>query len=146
MQDRKLVKVNTPVALQASIRANRASKDTQDITMADNAATGTDNKDNAAMDAENTDDATTSNHNIDNAATDEDNTDDPKIGHDNTDNAIIGQAITSLPPHYGGKAKDPSQIKTSSKHTTAIAEPSTDDPSSGWSCLCEDKWSYSCFK
>ena len=47
------------------------------------------------------------------------------------DNAIIGEASTvhiPLPPCYGAKAKDPSQIKTSSKHTTAIAEPSTGDP------------------
>ena len=47
------------------------------------------------------------------------------------DNSVIGKASTihiPLPPHYGGKAKDPSQIKTSSKHTTAIAEPSTGDP------------------
>ena len=47
------------------------------------------------------------------------------------DNAIIGEASTvhiPLPPCYGGKAKDPSQIKTSSKHTTAIAEPSAGDP------------------
>ena len=123
--------MNAPVALQASIRANRASKDTQDITMADNATTGTDNTDNAAIDAENTDDAATSNHNIDNAATDGDNTDDATIGHDNMDNALIGEASTvhiPLPPHYGGKAKDPSQIKTSSKHTTSIGEPSTSDP------------------
>ena len=139
-KDRKLVKANTPVALQASIRANRASKDTQDITMADNATTGTDNTDNAAIDAENThnaatdrentDDAVTSDNNIDNAATDVDNTDDAAIGHDNTDNAVIGKASTvhiPLPPQYGGKAKGPSQIKTSSKHTTAIAEPSTGD-------------------
>ena len=58
-KDRKLVKVNAPVALQASIRANRASKNTQDITMADNATTGIDNTDNVAIDAENTDNVTT---------------------------------------------------------------------------------------
>ena len=33
-----------------------------------------------------------------------------------------------MPPCYSGKAKHPSQIKTSSKHTTAIAEPSTGHP------------------
>ena len=33
-----------------------------------------------------------------------------------------------MPPHYGGKAKHPSQIKTSARHTTAIAVPSTVDP------------------
>ena len=152
-KDRKLVKVNAPVTLKASIRANTASKDTQDITMADNATTVTDNTDNAAIDAENiddaatsdhntdnattdgenTDDAATSNNNIDNAAIDRDNTDDATRGHDNTDNAVIGKASTvhiPWPPYYGGKAKDPSQIKTSSKHnnTTAIAKPSIDDP------------------
>ena len=34
-----------------------------------------------------------------------------------------------MPPcSSSGKAKHPSQIKTSSKHTTAIAEPSIGDP------------------
>ena len=85
-KDRKMGKANAPVALQASIRANRASKDTQNITMTDNAV----------------------------------------IGDDNTDNAITGETSTvhvPLPPHSSGKAKHPSQIETSSKHTTAIAEP-----------------------
>ena len=85
-KDRKIGKVNTPVALQASIRANRASKDTQDITMTDNAAAGEDNTDNATT------------------------------GEDNTDNAITGKDSTvyvQLPPHSSGKAKHPSQIKTS---------------------------------
>ena len=36
-KDRKIGKVNTPVASQASIRGNRASKDTQNITMTNNA-------------------------------------------------------------------------------------------------------------
>ena len=47
------------------------------------------------------------------------------------DNAIIGEVGTvpiPLPPHYGGKVKDPSQIKTSAKCTPAIAEPLTGDP------------------
>ena len=47
------------------------------------------------------------------------------------DNSITGKVSTvyiPLPPHYSGKAKHPSQTKTSSKHTTAIAEPSTGDP------------------
>ena len=95
-KDGKIGKANTPVALQASIRAHRASKDTQDIKMTDNAATGKDNTDNAAT------------------------------GEDNTDNAATGEDSTvhvHLPPHSSGKAKHPSQIKTSSKHTTAIAEP-----------------------
>ena len=78
--------MNAQVALQASIRADRAS---------------------------------------------DDNTDDAIIGDDNTDNAITGEASTvhvPLPPHSKGKAKDPSQIKTSSKHATPIAEPSICDP------------------
>ena len=33
-----------------------------------------------------------------------------------------------MPPHYSGKAKDPSLIKTSTKCTPAIAEPLTGDP------------------
>ena len=33
-----------------------------------------------------------------------------------------------MPPCYGGKAKHPSQIKTSARHTTAIAEPSRGNP------------------
>ena len=80
-----------------------------------------DDADNATTDGENTDDATTSDNNTDNAAT----------GDGNTDNAITGKVSTvyiPLPPCYGGKAKHPSQIKTSSIHTTAIAEPSTGDP------------------
>ena len=58
-------------------------------------------------------------------------TDDDIIGNDNTDNAITGEPSTVHVPSPScscGKAKDPSQIKTSSKHATAIAEPSTGDP------------------
>ena len=92
--------MNAPIALQASTRPNRASKDTQNIKMTDNATTGKDNTDNATT------------------------------GEDNTDNAATGKDSTvhvHLPPHSHGKAKHPSQIKTSSKHTTAIAEPSIGD-------------------
>ena len=100
-KDRKMGKANAPVELQASIRANRASKNTQNITMTDNAIIGNDNTDNAI------------------------------IGDGNTDNAITGKASTVHIPslsHSSGKAKHPSQIETSSKHTTAIAEPSIGDP------------------
>ena len=90
-KDRKIGKANAQIALQASTRANKASKDTQDIKMTDNAATGEDS--------------------IDNTTT----------GKDSTVDA-------HLPPHSSGKAKHPSQIKISSKHTTAIAEPSIGDP------------------
>ena len=90
-KDRKIRKVNAQIALQASTRANKASKDTQDIKMTDNATTGEDS--------------------IDNATTGEDSTID-----------------IHLPPHSSGKAKHPSQIKISSKHTNAIAEHSIGDP------------------
>ena len=110
-KDRKLGKANAQVALQASIRANRASNDTQNITMTDDAVKGDNNKDDAIIG--------------------DDNTDDTIIGNDNTDNAVTDKTSTvhvPLPPHYKGKAKDPSQIKTSSKHATQIAEPSIGDP------------------
>ena len=67
----------------------------------------------------------------DNAATGEDKTDNATTGEDNTDNATTGEDSTvhvHLPPCSSGKAKHPSQIKTFSKHTTAIAEPSIGDP------------------
>ena len=110
-KDRKIGKANAQVALQTNIRANRASNDTQNITMTDDALIGDDN----------TDDAIIGNDNIDDAI----------IGDDNTDNAITSEASTvhvPLPPRSKGKAKDPSQIKTYSKHATAIAEPSIGDP------------------
>ena len=82
-KDRKIGKVNAQIALQASTRATKASKDTQDIKMADNDTTG-------------------------------------------KDSTVTWQLPVDvhLPPHSSGKAKHPSQIKTSSKHTTAIADPS----------------------
>ena len=67
----------------------------------------------------------------DNATTGDDNTDNAAMGNDNTDNSTTGDDSTvhvHLPPHSSSKAKHPSQIKASSKHTTAIAEPSIDDP------------------
>ena len=90
-KDKIIGKANAQIALQASTRVNRASKDTQDIKMTDNAATGKDSTDNVAT------------------------------GEDSTVNE-------HLPRHSSGKAKHSSQIKTSSKHTTAIAEPSIGDP------------------
>ena len=80
-------------ALQVSIGANRASKDTKNITMTDNAATGDDNTDNAIT------------------------------GDDNTDNASTGKEHVHLPLCPSGKSKHPN-IKTSSKHTTAIVKAS----------------------
>ena len=41
-KDRKIGKANAQIALQANTRANKASKDTQDVKMTDNAATGED--------------------------------------------------------------------------------------------------------
>ena len=46
-KDRKIGKENTQIALQANTRANRASKDTQDIKMKDIVTTGEDSTDNA---------------------------------------------------------------------------------------------------
>ena len=130
-KDRKLVKANASVALQASIRANRASNNMQNITMTDNAIIGDDNTDNAIIGDDNIDNATTDGDNTDNAATSDNNTDNATTGDGNTDNAVtgeVGAVYIPLPPHYGGKATHPSQIKTSARHTTAIAEPSTGDP------------------
>ena len=67
-KDRKLAKANPLLALQASVRANRASNDRQSITNTDDAVIGDDNTDvvigientdKAAIDADNTDNATT---------------------------------------------------------------------------------------
>ena len=80
-KDRKIGKANAQTALQASTRATKASKDTQDVKMTDNATTGEDS-----------------------------------------------MVDVHLPPHSSGKAKHPSQIKISSKHRTAITEPSLGDP------------------
>ena len=107
-KDRKLGKANTPIALQASIRANRASNDTKNITMTDNARISDDNTDNATTGGDN---AITSDGNMDISIT-----------------GKVSTVYTPLPPHYSGKAKHQSQIKSSSKHTTTIAEPSTGDP------------------
>ena len=74
--------------MQASIRANRASKDTQDIKMTDNAAIGADNTDNAATDRDNIDDTATSDNNTDNATT----------GDGNTDNAVTGKLVQYMYP------------------------------------------------
>ena len=71
--------------------------------------------------AKKTDDATMSGNNSDNTTT----------GNSNMGNTTRGETNTvhvPLPPWYGGKTKDPSKIKTSTKCTPAIAEPSTGDP------------------
>ena len=69
----------------------------------------------------NTDNATIGDGYIDNAAT----------GDGNMDNTTTGETSTvhvPLSPCYGGKTKDPSKIKTSTKHMLTIAEPSIGDP------------------
>ena len=58
------------------------------------------------------------------------NTDNATTRNGNTDNATTGETSTvqvPLPPHYGGKTKDPSKIKTSTKQMPTIAEPSIGD-------------------
>ena len=77
-------KVNAQAALQAHTRANKTSKDNQDIKMTDDAA----------------------------------------IPEDNTE-------VIHLPPNLHGKAKNPSQIKTSSKHRAIHTEPFLGDPLPG---------------
>ena len=108
----------------------------------DNAAIDVDNTDNAAIDAENTDNAAIDADNTDSAATDgKKKTDDAAMSDNNSDNIATGDSNTGnttmaetstvhvpLPPWYGGKTKDPSKTKTSTKHMPAIVEPSAGDP------------------
>ena len=107
----------------------------------DNAAIAVENVDNAAIDAENTDNAAINVDNTNNAARDGEKADDATMSNNDTDNATTGDCNTdntttgetntvhiTLPPHYGGKTKDSSKIKTSTKYTPTIAEPSIGDP------------------
>ena len=87
----------------------------------DNAAINANNTSNDAADGEKSDDAAMSDNNTDNATT----------GNGNMDNTATGKTSTvhvPLPPHYGGKTKDPSKIKTSTKCMLTIAEPLIHDP------------------
>ena len=131
-KDRKLVKVNPLVALQASVRANSANTDDEVIGNVDtDVIISTENTDNAAIDADNIDNAAIDGKKIDDATMSDNDTDNTTTGDGNTDNTATGETSTvrvPLPPLYGGKAKDPSQIKTSTKCTPAIAEPSIGDP------------------
>ena len=150
-KDRKLAKGNPLVALQANRRANIASNDTQSIISTndeiiddndtDNAEIDAENTDNAAIDVENKDNAAINADNTSNAATDSEKSDDAIMSDNNTDNATTGDGNMDntttgetntvqvpLPSCYGGKTKDPSKIKTSTKHLTTIAEPSIGDP------------------
>ena len=136
--------------MQANQRANSASNDTQSITNTndeiiddntDPAATDAENTDNAAIDAEKTDNATINADNTSNVATDGEKSDDATMSNNDTDNAATGNGNMDntatgetstihvpLPPCYGGKTKDPSKIKTSTKHMPTIVEPSIGDP------------------
>ena len=111
------------------------------VDNADNAAIAAENVDNAAIDAENTDNAAINANNISNAATDvkksddaamsDNNTDNTTTGNGNTDNTTTGKTSTvqaPLPPCYGGKTKDPSKIKFSTKCMPIIAKASICDP------------------
>ena len=96
-----------------------------------NAATDGKKSDDAAMSDNNTDDATMSDNNTDGAAMSDSNTDNATTGDKNMDNTATGETSTvpvPLPPCYGAKTKDPSKIKTSTKHMSTIAEPSIGDP------------------
>ena len=115
----------------AAIDAENTDNAAIDAENTDNAAIDADNTDNAAIDADKTDNATSDREKTDDATTSDYNMDNTAKGDGNTDNTIIGEASRvhiSLPPCYGGKANDPSQIKTSTKCTPAIVEPSTGDP------------------
>ena len=81
-----------------------------------------------AIDAENTDNAAINVDNTSNAATDSKKSDDAAMSDNNTDNATSSTVDIPSPLHYGRKTKDPSKIKTSTKHTPTIVEPSIDDP------------------
>ena len=97
----------------------------------DNAAINADNTSNAATDGEKSDDAAMSDDNTDDATTGDGNTNNATTGDGNTDNTVTGMTSTvqvPLPLHYGRKTKDPSKIKTSTKHTPTIVEPSIGDP------------------
>ena len=104
---------------------------TQSITNTNDEIIDDTNTDNAAIDAESTDNAAINADNTSNAATDGEKSDDAAVSNNNTDNTATGETSTvqvPLPPCYGGKTKDPSKIKTSTKCTPTIAEPSIGDP------------------
>ena len=59
------------------------------------------------------------------------NTEGKRLLKQRREKALQNAKNVHLPPHSSGKAKHPRQIKISSKHTTAIAEPSICDPLPG---------------
>ena len=129
---------NTNNAVIAVENADNAATDAENT---DNATINADNTSNAATDGEKSDDAAMSDDNTDNTTTGDGNTDSATTGNGNTDNAATGDGniddtatgeTTTVdipsPLHYGRKTKDPSKIKTSSKHMPTIVEPSIGDP------------------
>ena len=119
---------NTDNAAIATENVDNAATDAENT---DNAAINADNTSNAATDGEKSDDAAMGDNNTDNATTGDSNTDNATTDDGNTDNTATGETSTvhvPLPPCYGGKTKDPSKIKTSTKCMPTIAEPSRGDP------------------
>ena len=113
----------------AAIDAEDADNVAIDAENIDNAAINADNTSNAATDR--SDDVTMSNNNTDNAPISASNTDNATTCDGNMDNASTGKTSTvqvPLSPCYGRKTKDPSKIKTSTKHMPTIAEPLVGDP------------------
>ena len=97
----------------------------------ENAATDAESTDNVAINADNTSNAATGGKKSDDAAMNDDNTDNAATGEGNTDNTATGDISTVDVPSplcYGRKAKDPSKVKTSKKHTPIMVEPSISDP------------------
>ena len=102
-----------------------------DAENTDNAVTDAENIDNAAINADNTSNAATDGKKSDDAAMSDNNTENATTGDGNMNNTATGETSTvhvPFPPHYGGKTKDPSKIKTSTKCTPTIAELSIGGP------------------
>ena len=115
--------------MQASLRANSASNDTQSITNTNDEVIGdantdviigAENTDNAAIDADNTGNATTDGNKTDDATMSDNNTDNATTGDSNMDNTATGETSTvhvPLPPHYGGKQKIKAKLKPPQMYT-----------------------------
>ena len=113
-----------------AIDADNVDNSATDAENTDNTAINADNTSNAATDGEKSDDAAMSDNNTDGAAMSDSNTDNATTGDKNMDNTATGETSTvqvPLSPCYGGKTKDPSKIKTSTKHMPIIAKPSIGD-------------------
>ena len=102
-----------------------------DVENINNAAIDAENTDNAAINADNTRNAITDSEKSDDAIMSDNDTDNATTGNGNIDNTTTGKTSTvqvPLSPCYGGKTKDPSKIKTSTKQTPTIVEPSIGNP------------------